>query len=385
MNKFKKHKVLYIIDTLETGGAEKSLVAITSMFKTITPIFVQVYPGSGLKDLLLRNNIEVYDLQIETGYNFKVALSNLIPLVLKIKPDIIHTTLFKSDIIGRKLKKHYNVPLVNSLVNNSYIKQRYNNLDFISKFKLYLVQQYDKYSSRSVDLFISNSNAIKFTNAKALNIPERKIKVIHRGRELKDFTDIDLSSLENLRNELNLHDKTIFLNVSRLLERKGQLDLLRSFKSIINNDPQSILLIAGEGEYRSVLEDYIFKNKLKKNIILLGNRTDIPELLSVSDFFVFPSWYEGLPGALIEAMMSNTPIIASNIPENLECIDKNCAEIFEKGNVDSLIRSLDTSVSNKNMMIAKAEKAREIAIKKFSISNISEEYENTYRTLLLKK
>tara|TARA_R100000935_G_C2831433_1_gene165315 strand:+ start:816 stop:1958 length:1143 start_codon:yes stop_codon:yes gene_type:complete len=378
-------KVLYLIDTLETGGAEKSLVAIASKFRDVTPVFIQIYPGSGLKDVLINNNIEVHDLQIAAGYNFREAVNKLIPLVQKIRPDIIHTTLFKSDIIGRKLKKHYNVPLVNSLVNNSYIKERYKNLDFISKVKLYLVQQYDNYTSNNVDLFISNSRAIKETNSVALKIPNNKIKVIHRGRELSDFQKIESLREENLIAELELFNKTIFLNVSRLLERKGQLDLLKAFKIFKANHPNAILLIAGEGSYRLTLEDYILKNELTNSVRLIGNRNDIPVLLSVADYFVFPSWYEGLPGALIEAMMSNTPIIASNIPENLECIDENCAEIFEKGNVDSLIQGLGNALSDKKLITEKAEKAKDIAIKKFSISNIAEEYENTYRTLILKK
>lgn len=378
-------KVLYLIDTLETGGAEKSLVAIASMFKTITPIFVQVYPGSGLKDLLISNNIEVHDLQIEEGYNFREALNKLIPLVQKIKPDIIHTTLFKSDIIGRKLKKHYKVPLVNSLVNNSYIKQRYNNLDFISKVKLYLVQQYDSFTSKNVNLFISNSRAIKETNAVALKIPKNKIQVIHRGRDINDFQRIESSREENLKTELELFNKTIFLNVSRLLERKGQLDLLKSFKIFRKDHPNAILLIAGEGTYRPVLEDYVDKNDLKSSVKLIGNRNDVSVLLSVADYFVFPSWYEGLPGALIEAMMSNTPIIASNIPENLECIDENCAEIFEKGNVNLLVKSLEKAISKKDNMILKAGMAKKKAIENFSLSNIAEAYEKTYESLIYKK
>lgn len=385
MNKIKKHKVLYIIDTLEIGGAEKSLVAITSMFKTITPVFIQIYPGNGLKKVLLNNDIEVYDLQISEGYNFKEALNKLIPLVQKIRPDIIHTTLFKSDIIGRKLMKHYKVPLINSLVNNSYIKQRYNNLGFVSKVKLFFVQEFDRYTSSNVDLFISNSEAIKKTNAKALCIDSNKIKVIHRGRDLKQFLNISPDRVEALKAEFELHEKTVFLNVSRLLERKGQLDLLKAFKGVLQDCPNSILLIAGEGEYRATLEDFISKNDLAANIRLIGNRSDIPELLNLANFFAFPSWYEGLPGALIEAMMSNTPIIASNIPENLECIDENCAEIFEKGNIVSLVSSLKMVIKNEARMFEKAERARSMAIKNFSIANIAQEYEKTYESLIKAK
>lgn len=380
-----KIKVLYIIDTLEIGGAEKSLVAITSRFKEVIPVFVQVYPGSGLKDKLEDNNIEVHELLIDEGYNFKEALNALLPLMNKVKPDIIHTTLFKSDIIGRKLKKHYKVPLINSLVNNSYIKQRYDNLGLVSKVKLFLVQEFDRYTSSNVDLFISNSEAIKTTNAKALHLDSNKIKVIHRGRDLKHFQNISPVKIEELKTEFELYDKTVFLNVSRLLERKGQLDLLKAFKEVLQDFPDSILLIAGEGVYRATLEDFIFKNDLATNIKLIGNRSDIPELLTLANFFAFPSWYEGLPGALIEAMMSNTPIIASDIPENLECINDSCAKIFEKGNIESLKQGLTFALLNKSQMLLKAEKAREIAIKNFSISNISEEYEKLYKTIILKK
>src|SRR5690606_35174574 len=109
------------------------------------------------------------------GYHFKEAVKLLIPIVQRINPDIIHTTLFKSDIIGRKLKKHFNVPLVNSLVNNSYLPQRYSNLNYFNKLKLYTIQFYDRFTSRNVDLFISNSKAIQYTNSSALNIPLDKI------------------------------------------------------------------------------------------------------------------------------------------------------------------------------------------------------------------
>lgn len=378
-------KVLFLIDTLETGGAEKSLVAIASHFKEIIPVFIYVYPGDSLKKILDENNIEVHGLNIKDGYNFKDAVAALLPMVEKIKPDIIHTTLFKADIIGRKIKRFYSVPLVNSLVNNSYIKQRYKNLNKISRLKLFFVQQYDMYTSKNVDLFISNSKAIKDTNAKALNIPDSKIMVIHRGRELRDFTEIDTGSLEKLRDEFHLHNKTILLNVSRLLDRKGQLDLLKSFQRVIKKNPHCILLIAGEGDYRGVLENYILKNNLTAYIKLIGNRNDIPLLLSAANLFVFPSWYEGLPGALIEAMMSNTPIIASNIPENLECVDESCAVIFEKGNVESLFDSINFALANEKGLKKKSEKAMEIAIEKFSISKISQEYENAYRKLLNKE
>lgn len=377
-----KLKVLFIIDTLEVGGAEQSLVNIAINFKKITPVFLHVYVGSSLREKLLSKGIEVISLNISSGYHFKKAVELLIPLVQQINPDIIHTTLFKSDIIGRKLKKHFNIPLINSLVNNSYIKDRYSNLDYSGKLKLYLIQVYDRYTCRTVDLFISNSKAIQNTNSSALKIPLNKIQVIHRGRDINEFKRIGINKTQELKDEIGIANKTILLNVSRLLARKGQLDLLKAFRTVSKIYPNLVLLIAGEGQYRDVLENFIFKNKLQNRIKLLGSRNDIPSLLEISDIFVFPSWYEGLPGALIEAMMAEIPIVASNIPENLECLAYDEAVIFRKGNIEDLTEKLTWSLQNAEEMKEIAKKAQRSAFHKFEISKISNQYEKVYQDLI---
>lgn len=382
MNKNNKLKVLFIIDTLEVGGAEQSLVNIAINLKNITPVFLHVYEGSALSEKLLSKGIEVISLNISSGYHFNKALKLLIPIVQRIKPDIIHTTLFKSDIIGRRLKRYFNIPLVNSLVNNSYIKERYSNLNYRNKLKLYLIQRYDRLTCRNVDLFISNSKAIQYTNSSALKIPSKKIQVIHRGRDINNFNTTSSNRILELKNELGILNQKILLNVSRLLARKGQLDLLNAFKTVNETYPDLVLLIAGEGQYRDFLQEFISKNNLDQKVILLGNRNDIPELLELSDLFVFPSWYEGLPGALIEAMMAETPIVASNIPENLECLSIEEAVIFKKGIVEDLAKKIIWALQNPIEMAEKSEKARESAIHKFEISKISEQYEAVYHKLI---
>ena len=374
-------KVLYLIDTLEVGGAEKSLLTITSGFQNVIPIFVYIYPGGTLEEKFKAKGIMVYSLNISKEYNFGEALKLLIPLVKKVQPHIIHSTLFKSDIISRRVKNHLSIPLINSLVNNSYIKERYNNLSLLDKMKLYIIQQYDAHTSQNVDLFISNSEAIKITNAKALKLSNKKIRVIHRGRDPEIFKAGLDNKLETLSDELDIRGRKVLLNVSRLLERKGQLDLLKAFKKVTDKRNDIKLLIAGEGNFRTVLESYIFENNLQDKVQLLGNRADIPNLLKLADLFVFPSWYEGLPGALIEAMMSNTPIVASNIPENLECLDYESALIYNKADICSLITSLDLALKNDHEMRKKAERALEIS-KKFEISSIIRQYELTYYELL---
>lgn len=376
-------KVVYLIDTLETGGAETSLVKMALSFKKIKPIFINIYNGDALKNKLVESNIEVHSLNIPDGYNFKLAVDKLRPLIQSIKPDIIHSTLFKSDIISRKLINQHPVLLINSLVNNSYLGTRYDSLNAILKFKLFAIQIYDRITSKNVDLFISNSEAIKKTNAQALRIPLNKIIVIPRGRKIDNYINVSEDSVSKLKIELGIKGKKVLLNVSRLLQRKGQLDLLEGFSKLIVEYPNTVLLIAGEGSYRKELELFIINNKLQGKVLLLGNRTDVPVLLKIANIFVFPSWYEGLPGALIEAMMSGVPIIASDIPENLECIDHSNSYIFKKGNVQDLINKMTSALLNEGESIRKAEMAKTIAFKKFSINKVVDDYEKLYEKILI--
>lgn len=376
------YKVLYLIDSLQTGGAEKSLVTIASKLKQIQPVFVYVYNGNFLEKKLRENGIEVYALNIEREYNFEQAVERLLPLVSKINPDIVHSTLFNSDIIARKLKKKYPVILISSFVNNSYIPERYKNLSWIDKIKLFLFQQYDRVTSSKVDLFISNSEAIKTTNASALKIPLERIKVIHRGREISTYENIPAHELQKIKTELNLGNETILLNVGRLLERKGQMDLLIAFKELLKYKKELKLVIAGEGSFESSLRKFIVTHNLEENVLLIGNRKDIPQLLKLAHYFIFPSWFEGLPGSLIEAMMAGVPVIASNIPENLECVNDQSALIFQKGNCVDLRQKMDWALENRIKMLEKAAFGKRIAKDKFDIVFIVEEYEKTYLKLI---
>jgi glycosyltransferase involved in cell wall biosynthesis len=118
------------------------------------------------------------------------------------------------------------------------------------------------------------------------------------------------------------------------------------------------------------------------DVKLLGNRNDIPRLLSIADSFVFPSHYEGLPGALIEAMMAKVPIIASRIPENLECVNDSSATLHGPGDIQDLAKAIHTVLLSPNEFKNKAQKAHSDALLKFNLASIASQYEETYDKLL---
>ncbi|UJH91309.1 glycosyltransferase family 4 protein [Antarcticibacterium sp. 1MA-6-2] len=378
-----KKKVLFVIDTLQGSGAERSLVEIAQHFKRYTPVFAHVYEGNMMVPVLEKAGIKAYSLNIPMEKNFGLAAKKLGEVYEKEQPDLIHSTLFKSDLITRRLKSKYKIPLISSYVNNNYNPLRFENLNFVQSLKMRLVQLYDAVSSRKVDFFISNSETIKEAKAKSTLVNKDKVKVIFRGRDVQKFqTDFDPQKLDALKKSLNVLNKKVLLNVSRLLERKGQMDMIDALPEIIKVHPDIVLLIAGHGNYETKLNRRIKELGLENYVQLLGRRQDVPDLLKIADLFVYPSYFEGLPGSLIEAMLAEKLIVCSDIPENQECVDTETAIFFGRGNVEELTEKVLDSLENQEELKSLGRKARVVAIQKFDIHNIAREYETTYDEVL---
>ena len=374
-------KVLFLIDSLEGYGAEKSIVQIAMHLEEVTPVFIHLYKGDKLKPSLENKGIKVYSLELESEHSFKEAVNLTIPIINKENPGIIHSTLFRADMVARKLNQVFpHIFLVGSFVSNSYGGNRYRQLSPISRIKLFSTQLKDRMTAGKVDFFVCNSKAIKKSNRIALGIPGKKVKVIYRGRSFEDYLPTT-GSVSLLKKEFNQDGHSVFLNVSRLHKGKGQLDLLKAFKFLNTRNPKTVLLIAGEGSFRVELEELIKTLELEKNVFLLGYREDVAQLLALADYFVFPSYFEGLPGALIEAIISKTPSIVSDIDENRECFTENGALFFQSGNIKDLGDKMQEALTLKDWN-ERTESSFENARKNFEIKKVSKEYESFYRKIL---
>ena len=373
-------KVLYLIDSLEGYGAEKSLVEIARQFQSVTPVFVHIYQGDMLKAKLELAGIKVYSLDIDKKYAFDLAAEKLRTIYKKEAPDIVHATLFRSEIIARKLKKEFpQILLVGSFVSNAYSPERYRGKNYLQQLKLRYFQRIDIETAKYVDFFVSNSQTIKEATGRVLKISSEKIEVIYRGRDSSKFTSVNyLDTTPRLDNQ----DKIILLNVSRLIPLKGQMDLVNAMARVVLEFPKVKLYFAGHGPFRSQLENRVRKLNLINNVEFLGRVENINNLLHNSQVFIYPSYSEGIPGALIEAMMAKKIIICSNIPENLECVDETSALIFEKGNITQLADNIIKILKDPREFNHLGDSARKQAQEKFELSHIVASYENFYKKIL---
>ena len=141
------------------------------------------------------------------------------------------------------------------------------------------------------------------TEAGKYMFKNKKFEVIPNAVKLQKFLYNNDFRTE-IRNELNLSDKFVVLNVGRLNLQKNHTYILKIFKHIVEEKPKSALLIVGEGERKENIKKEIHRLGLNDNVYMLGIRDDVEKIYCASDAFLMPSLYEGLPVTGIEAQAS---------------------------------------------------------------------------------
>ncbi|HFI0464548.1 TPA: glycosyltransferase [Streptococcus suis] len=138
----------------------------------------------------------------------------------------------------------------------------------------------------------------------------------------------------------------LLIFVGELSRGKNQLTLLKIVKEI--EDSNLKLILAGDGEIKNELQNFIDSNRLNERIFLLGYRDDIPNLLHISDLAVSASVREGLPVNIIEAMMVGLPIIVNGCRGNKDLVNKN-GFVINDNNIVQWIESINLIKNNENL------------------------------------
>ncbi len=217
----------------------------------------------------------------------------------------------------------------------------------------------------------------------ARDIPEEIIKVIPNGINIDEYQDVNEEKIEELRKEFNISNGTIVIgNLARLTEQKGHKYLIEAARKVIDENPNVIVLIAGEGELKEELLSLTKKYGIDSKVKFLGFRKDSRDLLKLFDIFVLPSIDEGTPMALLEAMASGCAVVATKVGEIPNIIADNIDGILvEKGNVNALSNKLIKLTSTNMLFHDVAEKAKHKIKEKFSSDKMVHYYKLNYQDL----
>ena len=160
--------------------------------------------------------------------------------------------------------------------------------------------------------------------------------------------------------------------------------MLEAFRDVLDEHPESVLLIAGDGPLESPIRSLVTDLDLTATVRLLGRRDDVPALMSAADGYVMSSDWEGLPSALLEAACASLPTVATDVAGN--------GEIVVDGQTGFLVRAGDTAALaggiRRIMEMSAAQRsalgtaARDRVVAHFDIVNVVDRWEAIYRSAL---
>ena len=249
----------------------------------------------------------------------KIGLSNVFSIfeIIKIlkqeKPDIVHTHAPVASVITRIACK------LSGIENVIYTAHGFYFHDEMSKLKYNFFFGIEKIMAKffTKHLFVQSKEDTDLAIKKNF-LPENNIDYIGNGIDITDKfnkRNYSIQKIKSIKSRLQISDDEVVISfIGRLVEEKGIIDLLKAFE-LVNNIKMKLLIIGdlapGERDLETVKK--IEKYKKNNNIIFTGRREDINDLLIISDIYCLPSYREGMPRSIIEAMAMGNAIIATDI------------------------------------------------------------------------
>lgn len=380
--------IVLLVTQLERAGAQQVAMLLARHFcsgeqRTVLCFF---YDKGGYADDFLRT--EPFEV-INLGYrregaawaprrwlSFLRSLWTLFRLLREVKPVAILTLTHFSNIIGIPIAWLGRVPI-------RLASQRNVLHNFHSRF---LALDGWLVNSQLTDRMVAVSDEVARFCIEREGMRPEKLIVIPNGIDADGFTRrTDASDeLAAFRRSLGIASgKPVITTVARLHPQKGHRYLIQAALEVTIRLPEVLFLLVGDGAERDNILGKIKDSELEANFMLTGVRADIPAILSVTDIFVMPSLYEGMPNAILEAMAAEVPVVATGVGGVPEIVaHTETGLLVPSANSEALAEAIVIIEGDNKLARSMGEKGRRRVVTHFSKEVMCARYEKLLSSVL---
>jgi glycosyltransferase involved in cell wall biosynthesis len=375
---------LYLIDSLANGGAETSLAALAPRLidSGVTLDVASLKSKQPLRQALEEAGATVITIGEDSGRLGWIRRAYRV--IVERRPNLVHTTLFEADVVGRTAARLARVPVVSSLVNEAYGPEQVSD-PRLSAWKIRSAQLVDAVTAHNVRRFHAITGHLADVMSSRLHISRARVDVIPRGRDPDALGIRTPERRARVRAHLGIGaEDPLLLAAARHEYQKGLDLLLKAFSLVVRERPNARLLIAGrDGNQTSELRRLTDQLHLADEVRFMGVRTDVPDLLCAADVFVLPSRWEGLGSVLLEAMALEAPIVVSDLPTTREILsDGVSAYLVPPQEPGLLARAILDVFADTPSAERRARNARTRFVDRYTIDRVSGEMMEFYQRSL---
>ena len=305
----KRVRVVEILATGTNGGAQEHLFGLMSRLDTAhyEASVISLSAGSAVRKLQRHG----FDVTVIDEPDDAAAVRELTTHLALIRPDVIHTHMYRADVIGTRAAIALGAagqrrPYVVSTVHSSRVRS-HEDRELIRS----LTPEMDQL------IAVSKSIERKIADEHRTGAP---VRLIYNGVDLQRYDHQEPCC--TLRDEFGMEAGSQLVGVvARLEPEKGHQTLVEAWPSVLREVPDAYLLVVGEGSRRDFLEQLAATHRVAHRVIFTGRRDDVPAVTAALDVAVLPSWREAQGLSILEAMALSRPVVASDvggIPEMIE-------------------------------------------------------------------
>lgn len=358
--------ILYLITELSTGGAQAALLRLLKRLDRghFSPTVVCLYNGDGAVAQEIRAlGVQVFDAHMRHKADLP-ALLRLYRHIRRVRPTILHTSLFHANLPGRILGRLAGVPIVICSERTMAMEREW-------RYRL------NRWTIMLVDRVIAVSANVRDFCVSHIGLPAEKLVVIPNGVELPEQP---LLSRQEARARLGLPLDTLLVGaVSRLDPVKGVDCLLQAFSRV----DDAHLIVVGDGPERAALEASAARLDIALRVYWAGFQRDIFRWLPAFDVFVQPSFHEGLPNTVLEAQACGLPVVATAVGGTPEVVvDGVTGLLVPPRDPDALAQAITRLLNDPDLRHAMGQAGRERVEKHFSVEQMVRQTEALYEELL---
>lgn len=362
-----KAKVLQIITLGELGGAQTHLFDIVHNLKSNFDFHVAIGEPGYLTESLRKEGVAVHripslhrDISL---INDSKAYWEILSLIRSIQPDLVCTHSSKAGFLGRRAAYKLGVPSV-------FTAHGWAFTDGVDSKRQKLYLRLEKMAARWCNRIICVSEYDRQLALKCRVAPDNKLVTIHNGIPSDTF-------FYSKRESIPL----VITMVARFSEQKDHALLLNAVRDI---DIRNIKVqLVGDGPLLPNIKSLAESLNIGDRVQFLGNRRDVPELLTHSDIFVLTSKWEGFPITILEAMRAGLPVICSDVGGCSEAIkDGENGFLVPRGDGVVLANRLKQLIKDKDLRYKMGQKGRMSFEKCFTVEKMAEKTERIYREII---
>ncbi|HEX6201450.1 MAG TPA: glycosyltransferase family 4 protein [Thermoanaerobaculia bacterium] len=378
-------RVLHLIDSLGRGGSERSLAEL------LPCLAAQGIAGSVL--VLVERRAALVEPLVAAGFSVERLPGRRLPgrvaalrrRLRAERPDLLHTSLFASDLVGRLAAAGTGVPVLSSVVQTSYDADRWRALR-LGMLKRRLVRAVDGWTARHLAAHLhAVSGPVAQHAVEHLGVAAERVTVVDRGRDSRRLGEPGRQRRERVRRALGLPlDAPLVLNVGRRDPAKGQQHLVVAAADLARRRPDLVVLVAGRSGPATPFLDRLRRDFGLEGVVrFLDHRDDLPDLLAAADVLAVTSSVEGMPGAVLEAMALGVPVVAFDIPTVAEVVEADdSALLVPPGEPAALAAAIERVLADPELAARLGRRGRELFAARFTLAASARGMTALYRRLV---